>query len=86
MRHIPLRTVLMLGLISTTLIGCSTQMTARQQNNTTIGAGAGALIGGVLGNIIGDDGKHTLTGAAIGGAVGAAVGHGWDQKKAGMGQ
>jgi osmotically inducible lipoprotein OsmB len=60
------------GLLATTLVGlggCS-GMTAREKD-TAIGAGAGAVVGGVLsgGSAIG-----TVGGAAVGGIIGNQVG------------
>lgn len=52
------------------IVGCGSYA----GNGGLIGAGGGAAIGGVLGNIIGKDTKSTAIGAAIGTAVGATAG------------
>ena len=54
------------------LAGCATQ----QQNNTAIGAGAGAAVGAGLGALIGN-GKGAAIGAGIGAVAGGLVGYNW---------
>lgn len=52
-------------------------------NKTVIGAGTGAIIGGLLGKAVGDDEKKaTRNGALLGGAVGALVGNELDKQEA----
>jgi outer membrane protein OmpA-like peptidoglycan-associated protein len=48
----------------------------KSQKGGLIGAGGGAVVGGVLGQAIGHSTKGTLIGAAIGAAVGGAGGYG----------
>ncbi len=50
---------------------CST----KQGTGSLIGAGGGAVLGGIVGNLIGKNTTGTLVGAAIGGAVGTAAGN-----------
>lgn len=54
------------------LASCATQ----QQNNTAIGAGAGAAVGAGLGALIGN-GKGAAIGAGIGAVAGGLVGYNW---------
>ena len=58
--------------VSGGLAGCATQ----QQNNTAIGAGAGAAVGAGLGALIGN-GKGAAIGAGIGAVAGGLVGYNW---------
>jgi outer membrane protein OmpA-like peptidoglycan-associated protein len=57
------------------LAGCTTQADGTQSvNKTAVGAGVGALAGGVLGNRL--DKKHRAAGTVIGAVAGAAAGGG----------
>ncbi len=57
------------------LAGCTTQSDGTQSvNKTAVGAGVGALAGGVLGNRL--DKKHRAAGTVIGAVAGAAAGGG----------
>lgn len=53
-----------------------------QGQNTTMGAGAGAVVGAGLGALIGDSSKAALIGAGIGSVVGGVVGYNWKTVKA----
>lgn len=53
--------------ITAMLFGCAS-MSKRQQNMAV-----GAAIGGVAGNLIGDDTGATLGGAALGGLIGSQI-------------
>ena len=55
------------GMCLLTVVSCQT----KQGTGSLIGGGAGAALGGIVGQIIGHNGKSTAIGAAIGGAVGA---------------
>lgn len=66
--------------LSLSLVACSTVPT--QQDQTAIGVGTGAVIGGALGNVIGKNTDGTVIGAAIGGLIGGIVGHNYEDKKA----
>lgn len=58
------------------LAGCAT--TSPQQNQTAMGAGAGAAIGAGLGALIGDSSRAALIGAGIGALAGGVAGYNWD--------
>ena len=58
------------GMCFLTVVSCQT----KQGTGMLIGSGAGAALGGIVGQIIGRDGKSTAIGAAIGGAIGAGAG------------
>ena len=66
--------------LSLSLVACST--TPTRQDQTAIGVGTGAVIGGALGNVIGKNTDGTVIGAAIGGLIGGIVGHNYEDKKA----
>ena len=58
------------GMCLLTVVSCQT----KQGTGTLIGGGAGAALGGIVGQIIGHNGKSTAIGAAIGGAIGSGAG------------
>jgi outer membrane protein OmpA-like peptidoglycan-associated protein len=60
-----------LGMCLLTVVSCGTN----QKTGSLIGAGGGAVLGGIVGNIIGKNTKSTAIGAAIGGVVGTAAGN-----------
>ena len=67
------------------LAGCTTHADGTQSaNKTAIGAGVGALAGGVLGNRLDKDkrGRGTVIGAAAGAAAGAGIGYLMDRQEA----
>lgn len=64
-----MRKYLVLFLVVTALVGCSTT-----QKGTGIGAATGALLGGVIGHQSGDMEEGAAIGAAVGGVGGYAVG------------
>ena len=59
--------LLVVGLLSTSLVGCA-NMTTSQRNTA-----AGAAVGGVAGNLLGGSTAATLGGAALGGVIGSQV-------------
>lgn len=59
------------GLLVLALTAMTTGCTSEQKRNTAIGAGVGAVAGGVIGSRSG----HTVEGAVIGGVVGAGTGY-----------
>ncbi len=61
-----------------TLAGCAS-MNAKTKG-ALIGAGAGAVAGGVIGNQTGSTARGAIIGAAVGGAAGAIIGHQMDQQ------
>jgi outer membrane protein OmpA-like peptidoglycan-associated protein len=68
--------VAMLALAS--LSGCAS-MNAKTKG-ALIGAGAGAVAGGVIGNQTGSTTRGAIIGAVVGGAAGAIIGHQMDQQ------
>lgn len=80
------RTAVMLVLgLGVLIAGCTTNPDGTQQiNRTAVGAGVGAVVGGVLGNRIdqGDRIVGTAVGAAVGAAAGGAIGHAFDVQEA----
>src|SRR3990170_5851742 len=57
---------------------CSS-MSSRERG-AVIGAGAGAAVGGVIGNQTGSTTRGAIIGAVLGGAAGAVIGHQMDQQ------
>jgi outer membrane protein OmpA-like peptidoglycan-associated protein len=51
-----------------------------KERGAVIGAGAGAAIGGVIGNQTGSTARGAIIGAVVGGAAGAVIGHQMDQQ------
>ncbi len=66
--------------LSFSLVACSTVPT--RQDQTAIGVGTGAVIGGALGNVISNNTDGMVIGAAIGGLIGGIVGRNYEEKKA----
>src|SRR6476620_7245763 len=60
------------------LSGCAGM--SQKQRGAVIGAGAGAAIGGVIGNQTGSTARGAIIGAVVGGAAGAVIGHQMDQQ------
>jgi outer membrane protein OmpA-like peptidoglycan-associated protein len=52
----------------------------RTQKGAVIGAGAGGVVGGVIGKQSGNTAKGAIIGAVLGGAAGAIIGHQMDQQ------
>src|SRR5215216_6529008 len=51
-----------------------------KERGAVIGAGAGAAVGGVIGNNTGSTARGAIIGAVVGGAAGAVIGHQMDQQ------
>ncbi|HEX6576323.1 MAG TPA: OmpA family protein [Gemmatimonadaceae bacterium] len=51
-----------------------------KERGAVIGAGAGAAVGGVIGNQTGSTARGAIIGAVVGGAAGAIIGHQMDQQ------
>lgn len=68
--------VLTAGMLVTA--GCASM--SQKEKGAVIGAGAGAAIGGVIGNQTGSTARGAIIGAVIGGAAGAVIGHQMDQQ------
>ena len=64
--------------VSMAAIGCSTMK--NRDRGAVIGAGTGAVIGGVIGNQTGSTARGAIIGAVLGGAAGAVIGHQMDQQ------
>jgi outer membrane protein OmpA-like peptidoglycan-associated protein len=60
--------------------GCASTPTERQ--GAIIGAGTGAVAGGLIGKAAGSTAKGAIIGAAVGGAAGAVIGRRMDQQAA----
>jgi outer membrane protein OmpA-like peptidoglycan-associated protein len=60
------------------LTGC--QSLSNKERGAIIGAGAGAAVGGVIGNQTGSTARGAIIGAVVGGAAGAIIGHQMDQQ------
>jgi outer membrane protein OmpA-like peptidoglycan-associated protein len=60
------------------LAGCET---VSNNQRAAIGAGTGAVLGGVLGKQIGGDRRSTAVGAVAGGVIGGLIGHQMDEQK-----
>jgi outer membrane protein OmpA-like peptidoglycan-associated protein len=60
------------------LTGCQTLN--NKERGAIIGAGAGAAVGGVIGNQTGSTARGAIIGAVVGGAAGAIIGHQMDQQ------
>jgi outer membrane protein OmpA-like peptidoglycan-associated protein len=58
----------------------SCQSMSNKERGAIIGAGAGAAVGGVIGNQTGSTARGAIIGAVVGGAAGAIIGHQMDQQ------
>jgi outer membrane protein OmpA-like peptidoglycan-associated protein len=67
----------LLLLFSLPQIGCGTSRTAQ---GAVIGAGTGAVVGGVIGRATGSTARGAIIGAAVGGTAGAIIGRQMDQQ------
>lgn len=74
------RTLIRLFVVAAMLAvtGCSSMN--KTQQGAVIGAGAGAAVGGVIGNQTGSTTRGAIIGAVVGGAAGAIIGHQMDQQ------
>ncbi len=73
-----LRTIAMASLSTLALSGCASL--SQKEKGAIIGAGAGGVIGGAIGNNNGSTAKGAIIGAAVGGTIGAIIGHQMDQQ------
>lgn len=64
--------------LSLTAGACSTM--SQRDRGAVIGAGTGAVVGGVIGNQTGSTARGAIIGAVLGGAAGAVIGHQMDQQ------
>lgn len=73
--------VVTLAIFALSAIGCSTwENMGNRERGAVIGAGAGGVAGGVIGNQVGNTAAGAIIGAAVGGAAGAIIGHQMDQQ------
>jgi outer membrane protein OmpA-like peptidoglycan-associated protein len=72
----------MLALVlATAMVGVSACASMNnKERGAVIGAGAGAAVGGVIGNNTGSTARGAIIGAVVGGAAGAVIGHQMDQQ------
>jgi outer membrane protein OmpA-like peptidoglycan-associated protein len=69
------------GLIVIGMVGTSACASLNnKERGAVIGAGAGAAVGGVIGNNTGSTARGAIIGAVVGGAAGAIIGHQMDQQ------
>jgi outer membrane protein OmpA-like peptidoglycan-associated protein len=70
------------ALLSVALLGGVTSCAGFNKTGQggAIGAGAGAVVGGVIGHQSGDTAQGAIIGAVIGGAAGGLIGHSMDQQ------
>jgi outer membrane protein OmpA-like peptidoglycan-associated protein len=74
--------VLTLTLFALVLSGCSTM--TKSQKGAVIGGAGGAVVGGVVGRIMGKTAMGAIIGAAAGGVAGAVIGRKMDKQAAEM--
>jgi len=68
----------LLATVAVTTAACATW--GKREGGAVIGAGAGAVVGGIIGNQTGSTARGAIIGAAVGGATGAIIGHQMDQQ------
>jgi len=73
-----LRRILSVAVILSLLTGCASMN--QKTKGAIIGAGAGGVIGGIIGNQTGSTTRGAIIGAVVGGAAGAIIGHQMDQQ------
>jgi len=73
--------ILLVLALAVGLVGCGGTY---QKRGTAIGAGAGAVIGGIIGHQTGNTALGAVSGAAVGGAAGAYIGNYMDDQAAEM--
>ena len=71
-------TLVTAGVISLASVGCSGMSTT--QRGAVIGAGAGGVVGAVIGDAAGSTAKGAIIGAVVGGAAGALIGSRMDDR------
>lgn len=72
------KTALALAIVSMLLVSCASWN--RAMTGGVIGAGAGGVLGGVIGHQMGNTAVGAIVGAAIGGSAGALIGHYMDKQ------
>jgi len=77
------RTIATLALATFTFVtAAACASTPRERKGAVIGAGTGAVAGGLIGKAAGSTAKGIIIGAAVGGAAGAVIGRRMDQQAA----
>jgi len=75
------RILLPVAVICLLASGCSsTHKLSNQDKGVAIGAGSGAVVGGVIGHAAGNTGLGAIIGAAVGGVTGGVIGHHMDKQ------
>ena len=75
------RIIISLLTLSVLATGCSsTRKMSNQDKGVAIGAGSGAVIGGVIGRAAGNTGLGAIIGAGVGGVAGGVIGHRMDKQ------
>ena len=80
MKYANFRTTAASLLAAGTLVSAGCASMNQKERGAVIGAGAGAAIGGVIGNQTGSTARGAIIGAVVGGAAGAIIGHQMDQQ------
>src|SRR5690606_3165571 len=68
------------AVLGAALAGCAADSGPKEAGGTLVGAGAGALIGNVVGGAAGNRVAGTLVGAAVGGMLGNRIGAAMDDE------
>lgn len=78
----PLYNLIILVTVTTAFTGCTTdQQNSQAARGATIGAAAGAILGGVIGHQSGEVGEGAVIGAAAGAAIGGLLGNKQDNQQ-----
>ena len=80
MAHIQTRRALAMLMAAGTIGTSACASLSNKERGAVIGAGAGAAVGGVIGNQTGSTARGAIIGAVVGGAAGAIIGHQMDQQ------
>src|SRR5215208_4210453 len=80
MRNSNIKAILSSLLAAGMLVSAGCASMNQKERGAVIGAGAGAAVGGVIGNQTGSTARGAIIGAVVGGAAGAIIGHQMDQQ------
>lgn len=80
MRHANIKATIASLIAAGVLVSSGCASMSQKEKGAVIGAGAGAAIGGVIGNQTGSTARGAIIGAVVGGAAGAVIGHQMDQQ------
>lgn len=69
-----------IGVAALLVVGVTACSLSRKEQGAIIGAGAGGVVGGVIGHQTGSTTRGAIIGAVVGGTVGAIIGHQMDQQ------